>query len=193
MRLPDGQSLYETFVPLQMAEAYDVHHSVLGTYPAQAATYGADVRGRLERAATCPISTYLEARRQAAAHRAVFLQALGAVDLIVSLVGATAGQRRLPIRMRSTSMARAVPLRDAVMPSTVPQNVAGLPSITVPVGFDADGLPIGVQLTGRPWSEPMLISVAVGARAALRVPLDLDTAPASPREGWSRSCPRPHR
>ena len=54
-----------------------------------------------------------------------------------------------------------IPLRDAVMPYTVPQNVAGLPSVTVPVALDGDGLPIGVQLTGRPWSEPFLISVAV--------------------------------
>ncbi len=180
VQLPDGQSLYETFVPLQMAEAYDVHTSVLGTYPAQAATYGADVRGRLERAADVSISTYLDARRQAAADRAMFLQALGAVDLIVSLVGATGPTTTADpdvVHLEGTT----VPLRDAVMPYTVPQNVAGLPSITVPVAFDADGLPIGVQLTGRPWSEPFLISVAVELQrcGAARS----HTAPASPREG----------
>ena len=32
---------------------------------------------------------------------------------------------------------RTIPLREAVMPSTVPQNLAGLPSVTVPVGLDA--------------------------------------------------------
>jgi aspartyl-tRNA(Asn)/glutamyl-tRNA(Gln) amidotransferase subunit A len=180
VQLPDGQSLYETFVPLQMAEAYDVHASVLGTYPAQAATYGADVRGRLERAADVSISTYLDARRQAAAHRAKFLQAFGAVDLIVSLVGATGPTTTADpdvVHLDGTT----VPLRDAVMPYTVPQNVAGLPSITVPVAFDADGLPIGVQLTGRPWSEPFLISVAVELQrcGAARS----HTVPASPREG----------
>jgi aspartyl-tRNA(Asn)/glutamyl-tRNA(Gln) amidotransferase subunit A len=67
------------------------------------------------------------------------------------------------------------------MPYTVPQNVAGLPSITVPVALDADGLPIGVQLTGRPWSEPFLISVGVELQrcGAARY----HTAPAPPREG----------
>jgi Asp-tRNA(Asn)/Glu-tRNA(Gln) amidotransferase A subunit family amidase len=55
---------------------------------------------------------------------------------------------------------RSVPLRDAVMPSTTPQNSAGLPSVTVPAGFDADGLPIGVQLSGAPWSEPLLLALA---------------------------------
>ena len=180
VQLPDGQSLYDTFVPLQMAEAYDVHTSVLATYPAQAATYGADVRGRLERAADVSISTYLDARRHAAVHRAKFLQAFGAVDLIVSLVGATGPTSTADpdvVHVDGTT----VPLRDAVMPYTVPQNVAGLPSITVPVAFDADGLPIGVQLTGRPWSEPFLISVAVELQrcGAARS----HTAPAPPREG----------
>ena len=53
-----------------------------------------------------------------------------------------------------------VPLRLAMMPYTVPQNLAGLPSITCPVGVDDAGLPIGIQLTGAPWSEPMLLSLA---------------------------------
>ena len=47
------------------------------------------------------------------------------------------------------------------MPSTVAQNVAGVPSVTVPVGRDDNGLPIGIQLTGRRWSEPLLLSVAM--------------------------------
>jgi aspartyl-tRNA(Asn)/glutamyl-tRNA(Gln) amidotransferase subunit A len=46
------------------------------------------------------------------------------------------------------------------MPSTVPQNLAGLPSVTVPVGLDASGMPIGIQLTGARWTEHMLLTVA---------------------------------
>lgn len=160
LQLPDGQSLYETFVPLQMAEAYDVHHSVLGTFPARAATYGPDVRDRLERAAEVTLSAYLDARRQAVAGRARYVQAFGVVDLIVSVVGATGPTTTADPDVVHVDGA-TIPLRDAVMPYTVPQNVAGLPSVTVPVAFDGDGLPIGVQLTGRPWSEPFLISVAV--------------------------------
>ncbi|MBL9057791.1 MAG: Asp-tRNA(Asn)/Glu-tRNA(Gln) amidotransferase subunit GatA, partial [Rhodobacteraceae bacterium] len=36
---------------------------------------------------------------------------------------------------------------------TVTVNLAGLPGISVPVGLDAKGLPLGLQLIGRPWEE----------------------------------------
>ncbi|KAI5068521.1 hypothetical protein GOP47_0016866 [Adiantum capillus-veneris] len=39
-------------------------------------------------------------------------------------------------------------------------NFLGLPAITIPVGYDADGLPIGLQLLGPPWSEATLLRVA---------------------------------
>ena len=39
-------------------------------------------------------------------------------------------------------------------------NAAGLPAISVPVGFDANGLPIGLQLVARPGAEPLLLQLA---------------------------------
>jgi amidase len=41
-----------------------------------------------------------------------------------------------------------------------PFNASGQPVITVPTGFDARGLPVGVQLVGRPGDEATLISLA---------------------------------
>jgi aspartyl-tRNA(Asn)/glutamyl-tRNA(Gln) amidotransferase subunit A len=43
---------------------------------------------------------------------------------------------------------------------TVTVNLAGLPGISVPVGLDAQGLPLGLQLIGRPWDEAELLKCA---------------------------------
>ncbi|XP_073128345.1 fatty acid amide hydrolase-like [Henckelia pumila] len=44
-------------------------------------------------------------------------------------------------------------------------NFLGLPAVTVPVGYDQSGLPIGLQLIGKPWSESLLIHVAYAMQA----------------------------
>jgi len=36
----------------------------------------------------------------------------------------------------------------------------GFPAISMPAGFTSDGLPVGMDLLGQPWSEPALLKVA---------------------------------
>ncbi len=43
---------------------------------------------------------------------------------------------------------------------TVTLNLAGLPGVAVPVGLDQKGLPVGLQLIGRPWEEGALLNHA---------------------------------
>jgi aspartyl-tRNA(Asn)/glutamyl-tRNA(Gln) amidotransferase subunit A len=43
---------------------------------------------------------------------------------------------------------------------TLPANLAGVPGLAFPVGFDAEGLPIGMQLLGAPLAEPVLFRAA---------------------------------
>lgn len=43
---------------------------------------------------------------------------------------------------------------------TVPVNIAGVPAISVPVGFDSKGLPIGMQIIGRAFDEKTILRVA---------------------------------
>ncbi|MFE1746988.1 amidase [Coleofasciculus sp. H7-2] len=47
-----------------------------------------------------------------------------------------------------------------------PFNATGQPAISLPTGFDANGLPIGVQLVGRPADETTLIALAAQLEAA---------------------------
>jgi len=59
---------------------------------------------------------------------------------------------------------------------TIPAPLAGLPALSVPCGFDAKGLPVGLQLTGDCFSEARLLGVAHRYQQAtdwhLRVPTE---------------------
>ena len=48
---------------------------------------------------------------------------------------------------------------------TIPVNIAGLPGLSIPCGF-SEGLPVGLQLIGRPFEEGTLLNAA-DAYAAL--------------------------
>jgi len=43
---------------------------------------------------------------------------------------------------------------------TVTVNLAGLPGIAVPAGVDGNGLPLALQLIGKPWEEGDLLNTA---------------------------------
>ncbi|MFL5446498.1 MAG: Asp-tRNA(Asn)/Glu-tRNA(Gln) amidotransferase subunit GatA [Myxococcales bacterium] len=53
---------------------------------------------------------------------------------------------------------------------TVSVNLAGLPGISVPSGFSKAGLPIGLQLVGRPFEEATLLRLARAAERAVALP-----------------------
>jgi aspartyl-tRNA(Asn)/glutamyl-tRNA(Gln) amidotransferase subunit A len=54
----------------------------------------------------------------------------------------------------------AAPLMQRIGHNTRPFNFLGLPAVVLPVGLDRNGLPLSVQLVGRPYAEPILIQAA---------------------------------
>jgi Asp-tRNA(Asn)/Glu-tRNA(Gln) amidotransferase A subunit family amidase len=61
---------------------------------------------------------------------------------------------------RFDTEAKPVGLFQAMMPATT-FNLLGLPGLAIPFGMSEDGLPVGVQLVGRPWGEETLLEVGV--------------------------------
>jgi amidase len=57
--------------------------------------------------------------------------------------------------------------------------VTQCPVISVPIGFSADGLPIGLQIVAKPFSEPALLAAAAAYEAAH--PLVAAATPVQPR------------
>ncbi|UCB53267.1 MAG: Asp-tRNA(Asn)/Glu-tRNA(Gln) amidotransferase subunit GatA, partial [Candidatus Zixiibacteriota bacterium] len=50
---------------------------------------------------------------------------------------------------------------------TVSANLAGIPAISVPCGEDSKGLPIGLQIMGRPLSDNLILKVAYALEHSL--------------------------
>jgi aspartyl-tRNA(Asn)/glutamyl-tRNA(Gln) amidotransferase subunit A len=52
-----------------------------------------------------------------------------------------------------------------MVPCTAPFNYLGVPALSVPAGFTANGLPASFQLVARPFAEALLLRVAAAYQA----------------------------
>ena len=121
--------------------------------------YDWNTRTRLESAAVTPSPTYLRGLRARTLVRDEMLAALDTHDFIVMPASPTAA----PPIARSTGSPGSYyqgRLDLARRRYTSPAALAGLPAISVPCGFTESGLPVGLQIIGRPFSEPELFRVA---------------------------------
>lgn len=127
---------------------------------------GADVAGVLgsqvasEGAAPVPGYAYLDAVRTFRhAFQAKMAAALDGVD---ALVIPTTPLPAAPIGDDAETMlnGRMLDTFGTFIRYTFFASIAGLPAITVPAGTNAAGLPIGMQLVGKPWDEATLLRLA---------------------------------
>jgi aspartyl-tRNA(Asn)/glutamyl-tRNA(Gln) amidotransferase subunit A len=152
--LPVAGTILGTFATIQRAEVL-FNHEQRGLYPSHADRYGADVRGRLELATRVTLADYLAAGTERQRIRAAFARLFGQVDLLLTPVSAASP---LPIgEERTEHVGREREFRELVMSYTTPQDLVGLPACTVRAGFDALGIPVGVQFIGPPWSEARVL------------------------------------
>ena len=96
---------------------------------------------------------YLQAQKVRRLIAADFAQAFKACDLIL---GPTAPTTAFPIGDKTEDPVQMY-LNDIF---TIPAPLAGLPALAVPCGFDAKGLPVGLQLTGSYFAEALLLGAA---------------------------------
>jgi aspartyl-tRNA(Asn)/glutamyl-tRNA(Gln) amidotransferase subunit A len=164
--LPASDRLTAVYAAVQGAEALAWHRAT-GRWPARADAYGADVRGRLELSVQRTDDDVARARAAREDLRRQVHALLADVDALLLPVAACGPSRTSAPDDRPDDGA---PLRGAVLPWTVLANLCGLPACVVPVGVDDDGLPVAVQVVGRPGEDARVLVVAERLQRPLRSP-----------------------
>jgi aspartyl-tRNA(Asn)/glutamyl-tRNA(Gln) amidotransferase subunit A len=136
------------------------YHQQSGWFPSRGADYGEDVRSRLEMGTKILAVEYLEAIDQ----RRGFIAQLREVmekEAIDALMVPTTPIAAPLIGEETTHVGQIDhPTRALLLRLNRPANLAGLPAISVPCGFNSAGLPIGVQFVGPDHDEQLLLDVA---------------------------------
>ena len=120
--------------------------------------YGPDVRTLVEMGRLVTAVDYLKAEQVRTIMAEEFRKLFDCVDVIISptepLTAWVRGRRTITIGKKEESVLAAS------WRLTYPFNLTGLPAISVPCGFDSDGLPIGLQIAGRPFDEAAVLHCA---------------------------------
>ena len=165
----DGATIHE--ITVQHLERCRVAHMITITsematamapyMAAHGREFGYDVRINLAVARTFTAMDYIKAQRvrtQISEHMSELLAPGAGVDLIAT---PTTGCVAPPIRDDALAAGESdLETLGKIMRFAAPANLTGLPALSVPVGYDEQGLPIGLQLLARPWEENLLIKTA---------------------------------
>jgi aspartyl-tRNA(Asn)/glutamyl-tRNA(Gln) amidotransferase subunit A len=167
---PDMALINALMQVLMSVEAATIHRRWLIERPQD---YSDQVRSRIEPGLLYPATRYVEALSlRASLTQAWIAECIGTADLallpaisipVPTIAATTEGEPADVARVigRLTHCTRGI-------------NYLGLPSASVPCGFDAAGLPVGFQLVGRPYADATILRVADAYQTAtdwhLRVP-----------------------
>jgi Asp-tRNA(Asn)/Glu-tRNA(Gln) amidotransferase A subunit family amidase len=149
-----GASVSEVALPAAFAEVLPRHRTVMAVEAAafhgprlrrHPDDYGPCIRTLLEEGLACPAPHYAQTKEHQRQLRREMLASFEGVDVL--LTPATRG----PAPDAGTT-------GDPAFNS--PWSYTGLPTVSLPAGRSPEGLPLAVQLVGRPWHEAELLAAA---------------------------------
>ena len=153
--LPDQAAVSAAALIVLQVEATSLHAPWLRE---RAADYGAQVRARLQNGLAYSGIEYLEALRWRGPALAAHIEAIGDVDIILAPVSPGVAPS-----IEATDIGGGPGAEAAIQATTRfvrPINHLGLPVLVVPAGQSRFGLPIGLQLIGRPFGDETTIALA---------------------------------
>jgi aspartyl-tRNA(Asn)/glutamyl-tRNA(Gln) amidotransferase subunit A len=135
--LPLPPEAVAALLAILMPEATVYHLPWLREQPE---SYSSAVRERLELGAVTPAVSYIQGLQVRRRFIDTFLTAMEPVDMLVTPTGPTAAT--------------------LLEGDLITFNLTGFPAVSVPCGFTPGGLPVGMQLIGKPWQEGAILAAA---------------------------------
>ncbi|MFA5401098.1 MAG: amidase [Dehalococcoidia bacterium] len=163
-----GAKVSEIIVPgldtMRVAHVITILSEMAGSmnnYPAHRKDFGAEVRVSLSLGREFNAGDYIKAQRIRTRVIDMFKDVYKDVDAIITpATGITAPEVSLEDGEGGYSDLTST---TEVMRYAFPGNLAGLPAISFPAGYDSIGLPIGMQAMGCWWEEDLLLRIAFNA------------------------------
>ncbi|MFT8244939.1 amidase [Roseomonas sp. BN140053] len=155
--LPYAAAATAYLIVIMRSEGAAVHERWMRTRPAD---YGPSLSGKIYCGYAIPAPLYVEAlRARGPILRAFAAEVFDAVDVIAmpTIPGCLPTLAATDVDAGGAGTPAAT---EALGVNTRLFNYLGLPAVSLPIGFDPNGLPIGLQIAGRPFAEGRVLKVA---------------------------------
>ena len=163
VKVPELQACMAAEFAIVAAEAASYHETRMKHF---ADLIGADVRGLLETGLLLPVSLYLRAQktRRVIQQTLIKLFADQRLDALIAPTVPAKAQRWDQLDYEFVEGTE--PVIQALVRTTAPFNLAGLPAIAVPAGIGDFGFPVSVQVAARPFDEQTALRIALAIQRA---------------------------
>jgi aspartyl-tRNA(Asn)/glutamyl-tRNA(Gln) amidotransferase subunit A len=148
VKLPALGEWHAAGMIIMLAEGYAVHEARLKSRPER---YGEIMRDRISMGAFISAADYVAALRRRRELAAAMQAVMKDVEILVS-----AAQPGEAPKIDAVEKWQLLEAPGFAMPSSL----TGAPAISVCCGFGANGLPLGIQMSARPFEEALLLRVA---------------------------------
>ena len=160
VHVPDIEALNAVGRVILLAEA----SALMEKYTGHRDQFGSDVLALLDQGRLLPATDYVNAQRQRRMMQREFAQLWSKIDCLLTpttpMAAPRIGEKTAQlgdfvedVRLAATRLVRGI-------------NVLGLPAISIPCGRDRRGLPVGLQIVGRPFDEALILRVAAALEDA---------------------------